>query len=265
VSAESTRFAASTTILAEHRALWEAKPALREVYGDYHRRLMQAMPGIEGPIVDLGGGSGHLKDSFPGVIVLDILRSSHVDIVGDAHLLPFADNCLRGVVMLDVLHHLERPITFLREITRVLKPGGRVAMIEPAMTPVARFFFTHFHQEPVDLSADPFDVTVAADPQRDPFDSNQAIPWLMFARQAGRKRFATVMPELRISQQRLASLIVYPLSGGFKPWSLAPPGFVAPVLRAEEFLMPLLGPFMAFRLMVVLEKAQSPDQPGMLG
>ncbi len=221
---------------------------------------MAALPDqVSGPVVDLGGGSGHLKDSFPDVIVFDILQSSHVDVVGDAHRLPFADDTLRAGVMLDVLHHLERPVEFLQEVARVLKPGGRLAMIEPAMTPVAWIFFNYFHQEPVDLSADPFADAHEADPLRDPFDSNQAIPWLMFARATGRTQFADALPNLRIFEQRLVSLMVYPLSGGFKRWSLIPGGMADALLRFEEAVMPTLGPMMAFRLMVILEKTPSPE------
>jgi SAM-dependent methyltransferase len=89
-----------------------------------------------------------VKDSRPDVITSDILSFPGIDVVADAHRLPFADQSFAGAVMLDVLHHLERPIEFLKEASRVLKPGGRLAMIEPAMTVVARRFYHHFHVEP---------------------------------------------------------------------------------------------------------------------
>ena len=75
-----------------------------------------------------------VKDPRLDVITSDILSFPGIDVVADAHRLPFADQSFAGVVMLDVVHHLERPIEFLKGASRVLKPGGRLAMIEPATT-----------------------------------------------------------------------------------------------------------------------------------
>lgn len=37
--------------------------------------------------------------------------------------------------MIDVLHHLAKPKLFFGEARRILEPGGRLIMIEPAVTP----------------------------------------------------------------------------------------------------------------------------------
>jgi SAM-dependent methyltransferase len=89
--------------------------------------------------------------------------------------LPFRNELFSRVVMLDVLHHLERPIEFLKEASRILQPGGRLAMIELAMTPLAQRFYQHFHEESVDLNADPF-AQIVDDLHRDPFEANQGFP-----------------------------------------------------------------------------------------
>ena len=154
-------------------------------------------------------------------------RFPGIDVVADAHRLPFPGGYFSGVVMLDVLHHLERPIEFLSEASRVLRPGGRLAMIEPAMTPIARRFYQNFHEEPVDMSADPF-APVAIDPDRDPFDANQAIPSLLFTSAAARSRLEAVVPSLRVTRVGWLSLFAYPLSGGFQNWSLMPAALVRP-------------------------------------
>jgi SAM-dependent methyltransferase len=234
-----------------HREVWERKETIRLLYRDFHRRLLDSCP--EGPVLDIGGGTAHVKDSRPDIISTDILHFPGIDVVADAHRLPFPDGYFSGVVMLDVLHHLERPIEFLSEASRVLKPGGRLAMIEPAMTPIARRFYENFHEEPVDMSADPF-APVAIDPDRDPFDANQAIPSLLFTSAAARSRLEAVVPSLRVTRVGWLSLFAYPLSGGFQNWSLMPAALVRPMLAIEEKIPEIIRRQMAFRMMIVLDR-----------
>ena len=242
--------------LAAHRRVWERKPALRAVYGDYHRRLLKALP--DGArVLEIGAGSGHLRDISPrtDVTTVDILPSPWVDVCADAQALPFADGSFDGITMLDVLHHIEHPRRFFAEAARVLRPGGRIALMEPGITPLSWLFYTYLHEEPVDMSADPLGpLDAAPDPAKDPFDSNQAIPTLMFKRQEHRIAFNEAFPDLSVKDRQWLSLFAYPLTGGFKPWSLLTGGMADVLIRAEDYLMPFIGPLMAFRLMVVVEK-----------
>jgi SAM-dependent methyltransferase len=234
-----------------HRELWEKKKALRVIYRDYHRQLFESCP--EGAILDIGGGTAHIKESRPDVISADILSFPGIDVVADAHELPFRDEFFAGVVMLDVLHHLERPIEFLQEAARVLKPGGRLAMIEPAMTTVARVFYDRFHGEPVDMNADPF-APVAINPDRDPFDANQAVPTLLFATAPSRRLVEQTIPSLRVRSVKWHSLFAYAMSGGFQNWSLLPAALVGPMLAFEKWMPDTMRKHLAFRMMVVLER-----------
>jgi SAM-dependent methyltransferase len=234
-----------------HRELWQKKPVIRRLYRDYHRQLLDACP--EGAILDLGGGTAHLKESRADVISADILSFPGIDLVADAHRLPFRSENFSGVVMLDVLHHLERPIECLREAARVLRPGGRLAMVEPAMTTVSRWLYANFHGEPVDMDADPF-ATITANPDRDPFDANQAIPTLLFATAIMRKRFEQSVPSLRVLNVEWHSLFAYPLSGGFQKWSLLPAGLVETILALENRMPAFIRKQLAFRMNIVLER-----------
>jgi SAM-dependent methyltransferase len=234
-----------------HRAQWERKGAIRLLYRDFHQRLVSACP--EGRILDIGSGTAHIKDFRPDIISTDILAFPGIDVVADAHRLPFPDQSFAGVVMLDVLHHLERPIEFLREASRILRPGGRLAMIEPAMTTLARRFYDRFHQEPVDMQADPF-APVTADPDRDPFDANQAIPSLLFATEPARRRLEQTIPSLHVSHVEWNSLLAYPLSGGFQQWSLIPAALVGPTLAFERKMPAAVRRHLAFRMLVLLER-----------
>jgi len=234
-----------------HRSQWEKKKAVRLLYRDFHRQLLESCP--EGRVLDIGGGTAHIKEFRPDVVTTDILKFPGIDVVADAHRLPFRDEFFAGVVMLDVLHHLERPIEFLREASRVLKPGGRLAMIEPAMTTIARRFYDRFHDEPVDMSVDPF-APVAINPDRDPFDANQAIPTLLFATAPARRLVEQTIPSLRVKSVDWQSLFAYPMSGGFQKWSLIPGALVGPMLAFERALPVSVRKHLAFRITVVLER-----------
>ena len=234
-----------------HRVQWDRKKSIRLLYRDFHRQLLESCP--EGRVLDIGGGTAHIKDFRPDIISADILSFPGIDVVADAHRLPFRNGGFAGVVMLDVLHHLERPVEFLEEASRVLKPGGRLAMLEPAMTPLARRFYDRFHEEPVDMNADPF-AAVVIDPDRDPFDANQAIPTLLFATAEARQRTETKIPSLRVVSVKWLSLLAYPMSGGFQSWSLLPAALVGPLLALEEKIPEALRKQFAFRMMVVMER-----------
>jgi SAM-dependent methyltransferase len=235
-----------------HRSVWERKKSIRLLYRDFHRRLLENCPG--GRILDIGSGTAHIKEFRPDIISTDILAFPGIDVVADAHRLPFPNEFFSGVVMLDVLHHLERPIDFLTEVSRVLGPGGCLAMIEPAMTPLARRFYEHFHEEPVDMKADPF-APVAIDPDRDPFDANQAIPTILFATRGARAEVEKAVPALRVRSVDWLSLLAYPMSGGFQNWSLLPASLVRPLLFFEDKMPEAIRRQVAFRMAVVLQKS----------
>jgi SAM-dependent methyltransferase len=234
-----------------HRSRWEQKRSVRLLYQDFHRQLLDRCP--EGRVLDIGGGTAHVKNYRTEIISADILPFPGIDVVADAHRLPFPNAAFSGVVMLDVLHHLERPIEFLQEASRVLKPGGRLAMIEPAMTPLAHKFYHHFHEEPVDMDADPF-ADIGINPDRDPFDANQAVPTLLFAKPAARRRIEQAIPSLRVSSVNWLSLWAYPLSGGFQKWSLIPAVLVDTVLILERKIPQVVQRQIGFRMRVVLER-----------
>ena len=238
--------------LREHRDVWDRKPVLRGVYAGYHRRLLESLPS-EGNILEIGGGSGNFRDMAQNAISIDLASSTWVDVCCDAHELPFADGAFVGIAMLDVLHHLARPAEFFAEVVRVLRPGGRLAMIEPGMTPLSRPFYTFLHQEPVDMDVDPL-ADQPPEVAADPFQSNQAIPSLLFDRNDHRKKFANLFPELTIVERTHFSFMAYPLSGGFKSWSLLPNAVAPIILKLDDILSPLVGELLGFRISVVLER-----------
>lgn len=56
--------------------------------------------------------------------VLDKVKDYNPDIVGDVHSLPMPDNSIDAIICIAVLEHVEEPQKAMKEIYRVLKPGG---------------------------------------------------------------------------------------------------------------------------------------------
>jgi SAM-dependent methyltransferase len=219
------------------------------VYNDFYDRIVsECLPGLT---IEIGGGIGNLKRRLPRVIATDIQFGPWLDCVADAQHLPFPDGLAKNIVMVDVLHHIEFPVRFFREAVRVLRPGGRIVMIEPAITWGSTLFYRLLHHEPVRMSADPL-IDGTCDPGRDPYDSNQAIPTMIATRD--RQRFERLFPNLKISRVVWFSFATYPLSGGFKRWSLIPQRLTPYALRFESTIERALGRFGAFRMMLTVEK-----------
>jgi SAM-dependent methyltransferase len=232
-----------------YRLTWTQKPLLRRIYNDIYDRIAAAC--VEGTTLEIGSGIGQLKLRFPDVIATDIQSASWLDVVTDAQNLPFAVGSIANIVMVDVLHHIEFPLLFLREADRVLRRGGRLVMAEPAITWGSSLFYRLLHHEPVRMNEDPL-IVGKPDARRDPYNSNQAVPTLLVSRE--RERLAEMLPSLRLIRTDWFSLWVYPLSGGFKPWSLLPDRAGNLILGFEKKLEPALGRFLAFRLLTIMEK-----------
>lgn len=78
-------------------------------------------------VLDIGGGFRDRKreiESIGLVTVLDIEKGENVDVVGNAHKLPFEKNVWDVVTLFMVLEHLYDPQIAIREINRVLKGEG---------------------------------------------------------------------------------------------------------------------------------------------
>lgn len=99
---------------------------------------------VEGLLLDAGGGTGRVSHRIRApigkLIVCDLshamLRQAKVKkglttVRAKAEQLPFADNVFERVVIVDALHHFHDQQTAIRDLVRVLKPGGRMVIEEP--------------------------------------------------------------------------------------------------------------------------------------
>lgn len=85
-----------------------------------------------------GSGMAHIRSRFgcavigldyPGAWMGKCKESGAVR--GDGQLLPFPDSAFDTVFLIHVIGHVESPAKVLSEAYRVLKPGGRLALLTP--------------------------------------------------------------------------------------------------------------------------------------
>lgn len=120
--------------------------------------IEEALGGIGGLVLDIGGNTAgeasvlcqrglRIVVSDINEYALDVSRQrvrkfglkSPWFIACDAHHLPFADASFSAVTVIEALHHFSDYGQALREIHRILKPGGRLYSTEPnALNPLRR-------------------------------------------------------------------------------------------------------------------------------
>lgn len=202
--------------------------------------LSRELPSEPGEVLELGSGGGYCARFIPGLITSDVVPCSGAQVVVDAHRLPFANESMRAIVMTNVMHHMHDVSRFFAEACRCVRPEGRILMIEPWVTPLSRFVYSHFHHEPFHPEAGDWWF-----PSSGPLSgANVAIPWIVFFRD--RAKFERDFPKLVIEQIRPFLPFRYLVSGGVAMRSLMP-GFThfawAELERRLEGQMAHLGMF----------------------
>ncbi|PWR08358.1 SAM-dependent methyltransferase [Micromonospora acroterricola] len=114
-----------------------------QAYQQRVRELLHPAPGRR--YVDVGAGTGasaaQLKDQY-GVSVAAVdyaltmaaamqARGLTQSTVADAHHLPFLSNSFDGAWADRTLQHLADPHAAIKELIRVVRPGGRIALADP--------------------------------------------------------------------------------------------------------------------------------------
>jgi SAM-dependent methyltransferase len=136
--------------IQRNRQAWDRKPRLRAVYHDFYLQIAARLdPHRPGPVVELGSGMGRIKDVIPQCVTTDLFPNPWLDRRENCYQLSFADASVSHLILFDVWHHLRYPGTALNEFHRVLVPGGRVILFEPAASWVGRLIYHYFHHEPV--------------------------------------------------------------------------------------------------------------------
>lgn len=229
------------------RAIIQQKPFLKAIYHEWYTALTNAIPPGHEPILELGSGAGFLNEYLPDLITSEIFPCPNIHAVLSGHDLPFANASLRAIVMTDVLHHIPQPRRFFHEVTRCVRPGGRVAMVEPWVTDWSRLIYTHLHHEPF-LPKTPAWEFATSGPLS---GANGALPWILFERD--RARFEREYPALNMHTIQPMMPFRYLISGGVSLRSLMP-GWTTSLWRSLETRLEPAMPRLAMFAFIVLER-----------
>jgi len=219
-----------TTI--KRRAIIKNKSFLTKIYKEWYEWIVQELPHGDGLILELGSGAGFLDEYISGLITSEVFFCPIVKIVLDGCRMPFADQSLKAIVMIDVFHHLPDSRAFLYEAQRCLQAGGRLIMIEPWVTPWSRIIYKYFHHEPFD----PQEKEWCFSPTGPLSGANSALPWIVFERD--RYIFEKEFCWLSKNHITIEMPFRYLLSGGISLRSLMPGFSFGLWKRLESFLNP---------------------------
>lgn len=238
--------------LEEHRRLWVEKPLLARVYAPWFERLLREAP-LGARVVEVGAGPGTLaayaRERRPDLrwVATDLEPVPWNDVAADAGRLPVTSGVAQAVLGLDILHHLPDPAAFFSEAARVLGRGGRLALVEPWISPLSWPIYRFVHEEDCRLSVDPWRPFPA---DKASFDGDAAVPWRIVrdARADDWKRFGLGTPRVT----RL-NAFAYLLSLGFQRASLLPLALAGAIERLDRW-SGALAPVAALRAFVAWDK-----------
>jgi len=188
-------------------------PLLFAIYCDVYGRILNEIPSEQYPrLLEIGSGGGFFRDFAPHAITSECVAVDGVDRVIDAARIDqeFLPESLDAIAAFDVFHHLPDVTGFLRGAERVLRPGGRIVLVEPWFTPVGQWFYRIFHHEP--WIRDPDQWRIQNEGRL--AGANSRLPTSVF--RDSDERFAREFARLRIVKRKPFQKWLYLLSGGLK-------------------------------------------------
>ncbi|WP_116100679.1 class I SAM-dependent methyltransferase [Amycolatopsis thermalba] len=148
MSVPSTDLAATRAFFGPRAAAWELK--FPDDGPRYRRAVAELGPPVGGVVADIACGTGRalpeLRDAVgpegtvigvdvtPEMLAEATVRGRHrlaALVLGDAVHLPLRSGVLDAVITAALVSHLADPVAGLRELARVCRPGGRLALFHP--------------------------------------------------------------------------------------------------------------------------------------
>lgn len=191
-----------TPELRMENALDDVIPVSENAYDSETEGLIAKAQGL---ILDVGAGFRPVY--YSNVINLEVKDYVTTDVLGVADRLPFRDESFEGVISIAVLEHVKDPFLCVREMARVLKPGGWLKCCAPFLQPLHGYPHHYFNMthEGLRTLIEPY-LTIERQEVNPATHPIWAIAWQLRSWADG------LPPDAKRSfmRQRVSDLIAYP-------------------------------------------------------
>ncbi|MFB9295615.1 class I SAM-dependent methyltransferase [Persicitalea jodogahamensis] len=206
---------------------------------------MEQLP--RGTKIELGAGVGFLREVAPSVVSTDSIPFPTNDLTFLPTSLPFNTDSVSGIFMIDTFSRIPGTRAFLTEAQRVLKPGGKIIMIEPASSVWGRLASKWFSEKNFDRSAD---WTCACSLSTGKV--NSAMAWIVFERDL--EQFHQEFPGLSLASKTYHTPFRYFVGGNSRfERGLAPQSSYSLFKNVDGWLSSL-SPQWSMFMTIVIEK-----------
>jgi SAM-dependent methyltransferase len=199
-------------LLAAHTEFLAKRPKNLQLLLKNRYSWMQKYIKPDSIVVEIGAGSGFSKQFIEREILLtEIFPHPWIDICVDAADMPFGPETIDVVICANVLHHLGKPLKFLLDLHKCLKPGGYVLINEANPSFLFLLAVRAMRHEGWSFDVDVFDLSAPVNDPADPWSGNNAVSYLMFHES---RAFQEKVRGFEVVHDGFAECLMLPLSGG---------------------------------------------------
>jgi SAM-dependent methyltransferase len=221
------------------------------LYGEIAKEL-----GKKESILEVGAGAGtssiFLNDF--NILRTDLLPFDDMGIMGDvdASNLPFEDEYFDGVIGLDVLHHLEFPMTAISEMLRVSKAPKKIVLVEPYTSFLSYPIYKMFHHENTSIFRKPdFSKSLV---EGKPEIGDQGIARAIFVNKHGKKTLKNLIGKDLIVEVRYINPFAFFSTGGINKPIKQMQSVTKAILKFERLIPKALNRLIASRVIITIKK-----------
>jgi len=228
--------------IERNAGVWKSKALLRDVYFQMYAKVAQWIDkSIAGRIVEIGSGIGNFGEFQSDVVLTDQSIQPWIDLTCNAYRLPFRNQTVSHLVMVDVFHHLSAPRAFFESARSILANNGRIIVLEPYISLTSAVVYGVLHDEPIAWRAK--------------IETTPATEYYAAQGNATRLLFGDLdwLPGWRVVHREAFSAFGYVFSGGFSKPAFYPRKLL-PMFNSVDRALSHFPKLFGARCLIVLAK-----------